>query len=246
MRWGIGSLVVVVLLAGCTAPPPPIDPEPTPTAVSLGPVGTVLAVGEFDPADGVTGTVELTVAPGGRTRVSIIGFTSTLPAEASLQLSPYPLTAERRCIDGFAFDLGLPPYDNDKLDLDLTKFGGDDPSFLDGAVISMGLRDGLGCVRTILARAPFAWSIPDMRPGLTVIDSGTASGAHGAVVTDADGAPVEYTVASGDVYSAIADRFGISVDDLDYLNPYRNEDGAIADEVLNLDRDNRSGPKYLG
>lgn len=247
MRWAIGSLVVVVLLAGCTAAPPPIDaePTPTPTPVSLGPVGTVIAVGEFDPAEGASGTVELLVAPGGRTQVRITGFSSTLPAQASLMLSPFPLTDERTCLDGFSLDLGQPPYENDDLSLDLTKFGGDDPSFLDGAVIGMALHDGTDCGRTILARAPFTWSIPDMRPGLSVVDSGPAGGAHGTVTTDEDGLPVEYTVASGDVYSAIADRLGISVDDLDYLNPFRQADGAIADEVLNLDRANRNGPEYL-
>lgn len=250
MRWGIG-LVVVVLLAGCTAAPPSLEagPTPTPTGTGLGPVGTVMATGSFDPAEGVTGTVELVVGSGGFTHIRVTGFNSTLPAEAELILSPFPLTAERTCLDGFAIGLGAVPSDGDLQSIDLSKFGGDDPSFLDGAVMAMRVESDVTAHdggRTILARAPFTWSIPDLRPGLFVVDSGPTNGAEGDVTLGEDGDPAEYTVASGDVYSAIADRFGISVDDLDYLNPFRQADGAIADEVLNLDRDNRNGPEYLG
>ena len=106
MRWVLG-VAVVVMLAGCTAPPPvEPTPSPTPTPISLGPVGTVIATGTFDPADGVTGTVELLVGESGMTDVRITGFTSTLAPQASLLLSPYRLTADRTCLDRFGFDLG--------------------------------------------------------------------------------------------------------------------------------------------
>jgi len=61
------------------------------------------------------------------------------------------------------------------------------------------------------------------------------------VALDAD-RPVSYTVARGDVLAAIADRFGVTVDDLGYLNPFRGTGMAIADEIINLDRHNRNAP----
>jgi hypothetical protein len=204
-----------------------------------------MATGQFDPADGVTGTVELLVGEAGMTQIRITGFASTLAPQASLLLSPYPLTADRTCLDRFGFNLGSPSSGDDLLPVgDLSKFGGDDPSFIDGAVVAIYLEsdhEQTGCGRTILATAPFTWTIPDMHPGLEIVDSGPAEGATGTVTGERDRL-IDYTVASGDVISAIADRFGVTVDDLGYLNPFRGTGMAIADEIMNLDRHNRNAP----
>ena len=244
MRWVMGVAVVLVL-AGCTAPPPQAveSSPPTPTAI---PDGTVLATGQFDPDDGVSGTVELLSAAGGSYVVRLTGFASSASPTASLLLSPYPLPAERTCLDAFALDLGsMPAGESDHPILPFDEYmGSGDPSFLDGAVIGMYVEaDRLehDCGRTILARAPFTWAVTDLHPQVAVTDTGEASGARG-VVTLADGVPVSYAVASGDVLDAIADRFGVSVDDLVWLNPFRGPGFAIADEALNLDPDNRNAP----
>ena len=82
-----------------------------------------------------------------------------------------------------------------------------------------------------------------MRPGLSVRDSGAATGAMGTVRVDGDDRPGAYTVAQGDSLSAIAQRFGIALDDLFYLNPRRSPNPEAAEaftgEVLNLSRENR-------
>lgn len=70
-------------------------------------------------------------------------------------------------------------------------------------------------------------------------DAGAGSGASGEVATGAFGSPSSYTVAAGDTMSDIAERFGISVDDLFHLNPALvpapQDPSAYAGEVLNLD-----------
>lgn len=246
MRWVPGVVVVVVVLTGCTAAPPATEPTPTATEPpSLGPVGTVIATAEFDPAEGVTGRLELLVGEGGIEQLRVTGFSSTLPATAELDLSPFPLTPDRTCLDGYAIGTGMPPAGDSVRPVgDLAKFGGDDPSFIDGVVIGMFVQSDLderGCGRTILARAPFTWHLPEGLHPVTVADSGPASGADGTPEL-VDGQLVSYVVAPGDVLSAIADRFGVTVDDIVFLNPFRGDGMALADERINLDRDNRNAP----
>lgn len=48
----------------------------------------------------------------------------------------------------------------------------------------------------------------------TIADHGPETGAEGTVIDDAAGDPVAYVVASGDNLSSIADRLGITVDEL--------------------------------
>jgi len=231
------AAVILVLLAGCT-----------PSAPTPGPPGTVVATGEFDPDDGVTGTVELVVgkpnAYSDTFEVHVSGFSSDLPVGAELMLSPFPLTPDRTCLDGPSFGLGALTGPDQVLLLGDFRQWQDDPSFLDGAVIAQYVEaDALenDCQRTILARAPFTWSMPDLRPGLKVADSGSTTGATGKV-TEVDGEPVSYHVAAGDLLGDVADRFGLTLEDLDWLNPFRGVGAAVVDEELNLDRDNRNAP----
>jgi LysM repeat protein len=75
-----------------------------------------------------------------------------------------------------------------------------------------------------------------MRPNLHVVDSGIRTGGTG-VVTMVDGKPASYAVAPDDVMKAIAERFGITVDDILYLNPTRmGGTMALAGETLNLSK----------
>ncbi|CAN5614815.1 hypothetical protein BH10ACT7_BH10ACT7_26010 [soil metagenome] len=243
------GVVAAVLLTGCSAAPTP-TPEPTPSATPVAatfpdiPAGTVVATGTFEGS--TTGTVELVVTDGGMYEVRLTDLVTDVAAPYSLLLSPYALTDDRTCLDIFAFDLGDPTLNGPgPFPIGPFEAWGYDPSFLDGAVLGKFIESDAAendCLRTIVARAPFTWDFPDLRPDLTVVDSGPAVGAMGDVELE-DGEPASYTVAPEDILGEIAARFGITVDDLFYLNPGRLPSPldpiAYADEALNLSRDNR-------
>lgn len=109
-----------------------------------------------------------------------------------------------------------------------------DPSWIRSATIWAPAENGLP-FGSALGVAPLAWSLPDMRPDLDVQDSGSLPAAAGEVFLD-DGAPSAYIVATGDVLSDIAERFGVDVDDVAWLNPGRGDGYARAGETLNLSR----------
>ena len=123
--------------------------------------------------------------------------------------------------------------------------GQGDPSFIREIVVSPvpdGRAPDKTCPIPLLSHASLDWTLPDMRPGLTVRDSGAGPGAQGLVILDGDD-PASYTVAQGDQLAAIATRFGIDLDEVFYLNPRRSpnpEDStALVGEKLNLSRDTR-------
>ncbi|NEN04715.1 LysM peptidoglycan-binding domain-containing protein [Diaminobutyricibacter tongyongensis] len=96
-----------------------------------------------------------------------------------------------------------------------------------------------GCDLKGIATAPLTWTLANPRPSLRPTDFGARSGARG-VVTSNSGVPASYLVAVDDTYTDIAARFGISIDDLEYLNPgWTQADyahpGAISGTHLNLD-----------
>jgi hypothetical protein len=244
VRIAIAALAIP-MLAGCSAQP---EPSPTPTDDALPVIenGTVVATGEFDSAEGTTGSVEFVKSPRGY-EVRFTGFSTTVEGDRwGLMLSPYPLDGDRRCLDGFAIGLGIAEGPDFTVQLgEFDHFDGvGDPSFLDGVIVGMLVeqdRIDFDCHRSILARAPFTWDMPDLRPGLVVSDSGSTDGATGEVVKEA-GTLASYTVAEGDVIEEVAARFGITVEDIGYLNPTRGTGQAETDEIINLDRTNRNGP----
>jgi hypothetical protein len=97
-----------------------------------------------------------------------------------------------------------------------------DPTFLRTVLVKLYDPEAFadGCYVPVLSSAVLSWTLPDMRPGLVVVDSGKTGGATGEV-TIVDGEPVSYTVAPNDMATEVAARFGITVDDLFYLNPVR-------------------------
>lgn len=243
------GLVVAIALTGCAATPSP-TPEPTvaPSATAAAapelPVGTVVATGQFEGS--ATGTVELVTIEGGMYEVRLTNFTTSVAAPYELLLSPYPLTDDRTCLDTFVFDLGDPSLNGPgPFPIGPFEAWGFDPSFLDGAALGQYIESDAvanDCLRTVVARAPFTWDFPDLRPDLDVVDSGPAVGAMGEVTLE-NGEPDSYTVAPDDIMGEIANRFGVTVDDVFYLNPARlpnsRDTVAYADEVLNLSRANR-------
>lgn len=117
-----------------------------------------------------------------------------------------------------------------------------DPTFFTSLlVVHPGADDDRGCWQPILAKADLTWTVPVTRPWVSPVDSGERDAARGAVEI-VDGRAL-YTTASGDVWSVIAQRFGIRSDDLEWLNPIRHPGDvgmAYAGQVLNLDPLDRS------
>lgn len=71
----------------------------------------------------------------------------------------------------------------------------------------------------VLAVAPVRWSVPAKSTNIAPADSGVATFAEGTVTaTTPSGAPKRYLVAPGDLTDVVAQRFGISVAALIYLN----------------------------
>ena len=92
----------------------------------------------------------------------------------------------------------------------------------------------------VLAVDTIRWSIPERATNVHPVDGGARAGAAGRVPeTTPSGAPARYVVAAGDTFDGVAQRFGITSQDLLWLNPSgRAYDGALnllQDQSLNLD-----------
>ncbi|QNE37334.1 LysM peptidoglycan-binding domain-containing protein [Leifsonia shinshuensis] len=100
-----------------------------------------------------------------------------------------------------------------------------DPTYLRTVIVradaDAGKSNPDGCVYPALAAAQLSWKLAPTHTGLAVSDHGTREHATG-MTTMADGRPSTYTVARDDTLEAIESRFGITADDLDYLNPYNS------------------------
>ena len=113
----------------------------------------------------------------------------------------------------------------------------DDPSWLNAVVLTA--RDIDGCINTIVASADLTWTMPDQRPELGALtDHGATESAAGTARVK-NGTAVSYLVEYGDSMLGIAERFGTTVADLEYLNPARDADPTHyvdGGERLNLSR----------
>jgi hypothetical protein len=269
MRFGGGratlaatALVAGALLAGCTGPPPSPDPsathgaagddpaarlgsDPTTTAVPLDdqfeylpPANTVLATGSFQGVAGrASGTVTVRVASDLKLDVELTGFSTSDESGVTIALS----------VDRFGPLAGAPTVPAVDLPLGMVYGAGGDTTY---RIDTEGRRDrgdlsyfnSLEVVHeggTVVAAAPLTWTIPDFYPGLRLVDSGPADFARG-VVTDYQGRPASYAVWGNDNPAAVAKRFGITVNQLLYLNPQvRRDSGLNRDTRLNLSAEYR-------
>lgn len=151
-------------------------------------------------------------------RLFVTDFHTTTTAGHDLWLRQYPESPGECIEDGVSFghttwggSFGAGSTPDAEIDLSTA---GDDPSFLQNAVISSDTQTGCWSVQAVV---PLSWHTPDRHPGLKVVDSGSASGARGTVTTTADGQPQVYTIAAGDTPVGLEARFGISDRDLAYL-----------------------------
>ncbi|SMQ68454.1 LysM domain-containing protein [Agreia sp. VKM Ac-1783] len=257
----------ILLLSGCSADAG--TPAPSPNAGGpqggaaqddarpvLAP-GTTAATGTFvdtGAASGaITGSVAITVDDEGIFQLVVTDLSVTDGLATQFTLTADSLSPDEACLDSdWRFGLGQVDAGHDPAAALVFPIGGSDGigqgdlSFIREVVLTRAPTGGTvdkACPIPIVSHAPLVWNIPDMRPGLDVEDSGASAGAMGIVTLDSDDKPIAYTVAQGDTLSAIAQRFGIALDDLFYLNPRRSpnpEDAqAFTGEVLNLSRGNR-------
>jgi hypothetical protein len=250
------ALATVVGVAGCTAP------RPTPVGSARAVVAKPLAV-----PDGVVGTGTLTswngkttgtlrvIAKSGHFDFVLSSFSTDFTGESLFVLADQPVTVSQ-CGENNLWQIGLTTKQNNAIEptmhfLDLPNDGGEwsDPTFFQyfgflqyGAVGSDGNVELVrGCQQPIVALTKITWTMKTIYPRLTVHDRGRAAGAEGAV-TSKNGKPFTYVTAQDDTWLAIARRFGVTSDELRYLNPIRHPDAiaeAYLDQVLNLDPANR-------
>lgn len=249
-------------LAGCAASAPrPDDAKPRPNAtptrqvIDLLPIaqGSVAATGDFGTSGPIRGSLTV-VKEGDDYRLDLQGFEA--PVDVDLAITAQAAATSPGCFDRWRLSFGEPTtwtgvddvpsrsvhlhigmlLDADSRHPDLV-----DPTFLDTVVVSRAESNGT-CVLTTLGTASLHWVQPSLRPELHASDAGPVAGAHGSVSDDG----TLYSVESGDTLASIAGRFGLSTEDLRYLNPisaFAGGDTTIyPGEVLNLSPIGRGHP----
>ena len=244
----LGSIALVLGLAACS--PQTTKTSPVDTAIQTDAPAPADDTADVVISDGVIGTAELTStsgentisgtvvvsAGGGGFDVALEDFNSDVPGGVQLFFSPWAETTT--CLaDMHNFSFGNLSTDADQPGLSLgdRDFSRGDPSYYLTAVITAsvpGTTDPDGCVLTPWAVGTIAWDVPDTRPGLLAVDTGARFGADGTTAT-ADGYPLSYRAVAGDTLNDIADRFGITLDDLGFLNPLTSRQLQAGDD-LNL------------
>lgn len=236
------ATVMLAVLGGCslgldpTSAIPPKPPTGSPSAAPIdrdGPFLVDAAIGEVV----ATGTLVGRAAP----ELEGIEVTVTLVGEPALPegltwlvtLADVPeghygfgaagdLDLDSRCAEesdrAYAFgDLGV---GNDPAE---SVFALDDPTWITSvflAIVDPADRSpSSSCLQPLAAIAMLDWSIDPARPDLDPIDGGPQTGAMGDVVVDQSGVGRQYLIAAGDGYRQIAERFGLTPAELDYLNP---------------------------
>ena len=210
------------------ATPGPVSASfPNPTIVPI-PAGTVVASGDVASPKGSIHFHYAMVATGSDTFVAqYSGFTSTVPVPISVTL----LTAAPRVGDGLSYhgigdhQLGGPTTTAAPGSSVALNSAGP-PSYLGTLVTysSAPSTDGVPVElgpNKVLAVTAVHWAIPLRQTNVHPVDGGTREYASGTVTAKtASGAPRRYLVASGDITSVVAARFGISVADLIWLNAH--------------------------
>jgi LysM repeat protein len=214
---------------------PPGPPPPAPILTPV-PLGTVVAEGNVASPKGSIHFHYRMVSNGDNTySAEYSGFTSTVPVPVSVTLIDVP----PRVGDGLTYHgigdhpLGAPttsPAAPSSASLGIK------PSFLttlvtySAAASADGVPVELGPDK-VLAVTSIHWSIPVRQTNVHPVDGGTRSNAAGAVsATTPSGAPAGYVVAPGDTTGRVAERFGISVPDLLWLN----QGASVFDKNQNL------------
>jgi len=227
-------------------PTPAAPPAPPPTLTAV-PAGTAVAEGSVASPKGSIHYRYRIVSNGDNTYTAeYSGFTSTVPVPISVTLIDVPPHVG----DGITWhgvgDHTLGGPTSSEAAASTAPLGNvGNPSYLttlltySSAPSADGLPVELGPGK-ILAVNTVRWSIPTRDTNVHPADGGPRVGATGRVSeTTASGAPATYVVANGDTFDAVAARFGISTEALQWLNPSkRSFDGSLnlyQDTSINLD-----------
>jgi hypothetical protein len=203
--------------------PPASTPPPTLTPV---PAGTVVAEGDVTSPKGSIHFHYRMVANGDNTySAEYSDFTSSVPVPVSVTLIDIPPSVG----DGLTYhgvgnhELGGPT--SGAASASTASLGSEgQPSYLGTLVTYSSAPDSNGVPvelgpDKVLAVNSVSWDIPVRETNVHPVDGGTRAYAAGTVTANtAAGAPASYLVAAGDITSVVADRFGISIEDLIWLN----------------------------
>lgn len=231
------------------ATPGPISASaPAPTLTSV-PQGTIVAEGDVASPKGSIHFHYQMVANGDNTySAQYSGFTSTVPVPISVTLLQIP----PKVGDGLTYhgvgdhQLGGPTTTvAPNSSVSLGSVG--QPSYLialvtySSATSPNGIPVELG-PNKVLAVNTVNWSIPERQSNVHPVDGGSRTYASGSVTaTTASGAPKRYLVAPDDITAVVAQRFGISVEDLIWLNAnlqvFGSQQYLYEGTTLNLDPD---------
>jgi LysM repeat protein len=224
------------------------------------PDGTVVGTAAFESdRHDVSGTLEVVSTPNTRVGVMTFGWTILIhdfrapeqfTGPGDFRLVAEPNSGEWPCVGSWG-GAALTDWEFDDGEYRLVIAddwpAASDPSWLDSLVMldsGQPELDADGCRFPVALSADIEWTMPDVRPDLVVIDGAVAPNAAGEVTID-DGAPVSYIVAPNDTLNAVARRFGITAEELMFLNPARQNatatprDELVAGERLNLAKTRR-------
>lgn len=211
---------------GTTASSPATAPSTGTAAVGTAyqPVapGTVVAVGEIQSTDGKTrGHVVIKNVVGDQYDLIVSGYSTNVGGERAVALARTDTPTPDECLLGTdSIQVGALAPGVDQVVtayLPPEKTGGDPSNLKSLSFATLG-GDTTGCGGSITAHATLSWAFPTPYDHVAVVDGGAGPGARGAVEL-ADGVPVRYTVAAGDTLTAVLSRFGLSIGELQYLNP---------------------------
>lgn len=233
-----GLSCVIVLLTGCApggavsaaAPTSSVSGEPSATpsdatqaSVPKVPTGTI-GSGTFTSDNGTTGEARFGF-DGEILTLDVDDLVTPTAGVVQAMIAVHPLPADQTCFDsgfriGFGtFEGGLGTGNSG----DLSILSGD-PSGIDQVILvtipAEPFTAEMNCLANVVARADIDWTFAPLRGDLDPVDSGATGGARGVAETT-DGRAVAYTVAPDDLIEEVAGRFGITVDDLFYLNNSR-------------------------
>ncbi|WP_146080944.1 MULTISPECIES: LysM domain-containing protein [unclassified Rathayibacter] len=234
-RKTVAIAACLIVVTGCTPQPEPPAPPPVSTDSSSDAALTGdLGVATFTGSDGTAGSIRLSAADGrlalASDELDIPAATASSSGSVAVMAALDPIDEGATCFD-IAFPMGLAdaepgkPY---KAWRNLAEFHGD-PTAIDQLVITTKPQNDPDCSMRIIAVADVQWSVKPQRSDLVAQDAGPRAAARGET-TSTDGMPTSYTVARNDLAEDVAARFGMTADDLFYLNPFRFP----SDEILRV------------
>lgn len=253
----IVAILPLLALTACTYAPPPAGPTAVPhgglgPVAERGPAAGRSASAATSPADPVAAHLDEVTGTGRLTGPITGSFTITYQDRSpTLHLRDLDVHGSPARTFQFAADLASATCRDDDVGLlhgtvssaRTQDIGLRDPAFAGLSDLSYfralaiwPAADRDSCTPDRVSAGTITWTLPAAIRDLAATDRGAAAGAHGDVTT-VDGRPSSYRVAPDDQVADVLARFDLTLDDLLYLNPFRDRDETelLADERLDLD-----------